>query len=191
MTTPEIILASASPRRSDLLSAIGLDFKVIPADLDETILINETGKDLVYRLSQLKARAVAKDKLNTLVIAADTVVVLDNKILEKPKDIAQNAKFIELLSARAHQVYTGHTISFHNKIITRTIKTDVYFRNLSQKEISWYANTKEGLDKAGGYGIQEKGAILVEKIDGCYFNVMGLSLANIVTMAQELGIDLV
>lgn len=191
MSPPEIILASASPRRSELLAAIGLSFKVIAADIDETILENETGKDLVSRLSLLKARAIAKSQPNALIIAADTVVILENEILEKPKNIAQNSDFICKLNNRVHQVYTGHTILYQNKAITKVIKTDVYFRNLSQKEISWYTNTKEGLDKAGGYGIQGKGSVLVKKIDGCYFNVMGLSLANIVLIAKELGVDLV
>ncbi len=191
MKVLEIILASASPRRSELLAAIGLDFRIMPADVDESRLINETGKNLVYRLSQLKAKTIAKDNQNSLVIAADTVVVLDNEILEKPVDIAQNMEFIKMLSARAHQVYTGHSISYQNKSITKVIKTDVYFRSLSPQEITHYANTKEGLDKAGGYGIQGKGSMLVEKIAGCYFNVMGLSVANIVTMANELGVSFV
>ena len=126
MTAPEIILASASPRRSELLRAIAIDFRVIAADVDEAILKNETGPELVYRLSQLKARAIAKDSPNALVIAADTVVVLDNKILEKPKDSSQNAKFIEQLANKVHQVYTGHSIIYKDKIISKTVKTDVY-----------------------------------------------------------------
>ena len=191
MTAVDIVLASASPRRSELLAAIGLEFRLAPADIDETSLATETGAELVERLSSLKAKAIAEDNSNSLVIAADTVVVLDDKILEKPKDIAQNAEFIKMLSARAHSVYTGHSVSYRNKIITKTVKTEVFFRELSREEISWYANTQEGLDKAGGYGIQGKGSVLVDKIKGCYFNVMGLSVANLVTMAKSLGVNLV
>lgn len=187
----QIILASASPRRHDLLAGLGVSFEVSAADIDETPHVAETPKALVTRLSASKARAVAISYPAALVIAADTVVVLDDEILGKPVDQAQNRDYIARLAGRSHTVYTGHAL-LYGGVADVTVKTSsVTFRTLSEAELDWYAATGEGLDKAGGYAIQGKGAALIPHIDGCYFNVMGLSVAATVEAATRLGVRLV
>ncbi len=168
-----------------------MHIKVRPANINEDILANESAADLVLRLSKAKAQKLHSEYPQEMIIAADTVVLLDGEILEKPKDLNQNKDFISRLSGKTHQVFGGHTIIYKDKVNTQLVKTDVVFRNLSEHEINWYVNTLEGMDKAGGYGIQGKGAALVAELKGCYFNVMGLSISTIVRMAQEIGVELV
>ena len=188
---PQLILASASPRRRDLLGSLGLEFTVVPSDIDETPYPDEAAPALVERLSRAKAEAVAADHANALVIAADTVVVLDEAILGKPKDENENRHFLERLAGRDHEVYTGHALVYQRRSVVATPKTVVRFRDLSSAEIDRYVATGEGLDKAGGYAIQGYGAALVPRVEGCYFNVVGLSLATLVELAAELGVALV
>lgn len=188
---PPIILASASPRRQQLLQSLELPFTIRPADIDESALLEESPRDLVARLSLEKARAIATNAPDALVIAADTVVVLDDAILTKPRDAAENLEFIQRLSGRAHNVYSGYALLLAGQESVASLETRVHFRALSSAEMQRYIATGEGSDKAGGYAIQGYGATLVEKIAGCYFNVVGLSLAQVVTMAQQLGVYLV
>ena len=186
-----IILASGSPRRRELLKSLNLDFEVIPADIDETVQTGETPEILVERLSREKARAVAQHHPDALVIAADTVVVLDGEILGKPKDRVENKSFIKRLQDRQHDVVTGHTLIYKEGVQTAVKRTSVQFRPLTKEEIEAYVTTGEGLDKAGGYAIQGYGAALIPHIEGCYFNVVGLSVATVVGAAAALGVRLV
>jgi septum formation protein len=185
-----IILASGSPRRRELLTGLGLSFQVVPADIDETPLTSESPENLVKRLSVSKAKAVAKMYPDALVIAADTTVALGQEVLEKPKDAAQNKIFIEHLQGRMHEVFTGHTLVYGGKLASIVKRSEVHFRALSDHEINAYVATGEGLDKAGGYAIQGRGAALIPHIVGCYFNVMGMSVAAVVELAAELGVEL-
>lgn len=187
----ELILASASPRRRELLSRLGLSFTTVPADIDEAPLPGEAAYDLVQRLSSKKAQLVAGAYPGALVIAADTVVVLDNEIMNKPRDKGENRAFIRRLSDRVHHVHTGHAVVYGDRSMLTTVTTAVRFRKLSPREIDWYVATGEGLDKAGGYGIQGYGAAIVKSLEGCYFNVMGMSLAELVERCRELGVELV
>ena len=188
---PPIILASGSPRRRDLLAGLKLEFEIVPADIDESAQPGETPVALVERLSLLKAEAVAASHPGTLVIAADTVVVLDGDILGKPADRAENRRFIERLAGRQHEVYTGHALLYGERLEHSVQRTEVRFRDLTKKEVAAYVATGEGLDKAGGYAIQGYGAALIPHISGDYFNVVGLSVATVVTHAARLGVRLV
>jgi septum formation protein len=190
ITDVAIILASGSPRRHELLKGLGLEFQVIPADIDETPSASETPATLVERLSISKAKAVAKIYPDALVIAADTTVALGDEVLEKPRDSAENKKFIERLQGRMHEVYTGHTLVYQGKLVSLVKRSEVHFRPLSDEEINAYVVTGEGLDKAGGYAIQGRGAALIPHIVGCYFNVMGMSVAAVVELAAKLGVRL-
>lgn len=186
----QIILASSSPRRRELLKGLGLSFDISPADVDETRLENELPQELVKRLSIVKAKSVAKKYPEALVIAADTTVALHDKILEKPTDINENKQFIQTLSGQTHQVYTGHALVYKGRLESVVKQSHVTFRKLSEAEIERYIATGEGLDKAGGYAIQGYGAALIPHIEGCYFNVVGLSVATVVEMAKALGVSL-
>jgi septum formation protein len=186
----QIILASGSPRRRELLKGLRLEFQVIPADIDETPLVSETPRQLVERLSITKAKSVAEGYPNALVIAADTTVALGNQVLEKPKDKQENILFIERLQGRKHDVFTGHALIFKGRLEAEVKHSEVHFRSLTEGEIVAYVETGEGLDKAGGYGIQGRGAALIPHIVGCYFNVMGMSVAAVVELAAKLGVRL-
>ena len=187
----DILLASASPRRSELLSGIGLVFQTVPADIDETPLPDEHPRALVARLSLSKAEAAARRRPDALVVAADTVVVVDGQIMNKPADEAENRGFLTRLSGRRHTVLTGHTLCLGGRRATVVTGTEVWFRELEEGEVSRYAASREGLDKAGGYAIQGRGAALVSRIEGCYANVVGLSVPTVVEAARRLGVSLV
>ncbi len=188
---PPLILASASPRRRDLLQTLGLTFDVIPADIDETPHADETPDALVSRLSTAKAAVIAAEHPDALVIAADTVVTLDKGVLGKPVDREEKQAFIERLAGRTHRVYTGHAVQRGEEVAARVVSTEVTFRNLEDREIDWYVSTGEGMDKAGGYAIQGYGAALIREIHGCYFNVVGLSVANLLELTKKLDVDLI
>ena len=189
---PPLVLASGSPRRRELLSGLGLRFEVRSADVDETPFPAEAPERLVARLGAAKADHVAAGlDGEALVIAADTEVVLDGEVLGKPADEAQNRAYLRRLSGRTHDVITGHSLRLGARSADRVISTRVTFRELGEREIERYAATGEGLDKAGGYAIQGRGAALVPHIEGCYFNVVGMSLAAVVDLAGALGVELV
>ncbi|MEM7735604.1 MAG: Maf family protein [Deinococcota bacterium] len=188
---PRIVLASRSPRRQALLNGLGFTFEVQPADIDETPQPHEQAYDLVTRLSASKARAIAQHHPDALIIAADTTVVLGEQFLEKPRDLAQKREFISLLAGKPHTVLTGHAVAYGETLEQRTTSTQVYVRDLGEQEIDWYVSTGEGLDKAGGYAIQGHGAALVDRIEGCYFNVVGMSVATVFELCQNLGVPLV
>jgi septum formation protein len=186
----QIILASGSPRRRELLKGLGLEFQVIPADIDETLLASELPRDLVERLGITKAKAVSETYPDALIIAADTTVALGNQVLEKPRDKEENKIFIEHLQGRKHDVFTGHALIYKGRLEAVVKHSEVHFRPLTDEEIAAYVATGEGLDKAGGYGIQGRGAALIPHIVGCYFNVMGMSVAAVVELATKLGVRL-
>lgn len=185
------MLASASPRRAELLRSIGLAFEVVAPDVDEEPAAGEGPAELVSRLARAKALAVASERGKGLVVAADTAVAVDGVILNKPADRRDNEGFIARLSGREHEVFTGHALAYDGRLEVVTVRTGVRFRELTRPEIERYCASGEGLDKAGGYGIQGLGAALVEGVSGCYPNVVGLSLVNVVLAARRLGVDLV
>lgn len=185
-----IILASTSPRRKELLRQIGLDFRVDPADVDERVLPGESPEEYAVRVALDKARVAAARAGTGIVIAADTVVVLGDEILGKPVDAADAERMLMMLSGNVHRVITGLAVmdAATGKALTRTTVTRVWFRSLTPQEIISYVATGEPLDKAGAYGIQERGALLVDKIDGCYFNVVGLPLSLLGELLHDVGI---
>ena len=186
-----IILASNSPRRKDLLRQIGVDFSIDPADVDERALPNEPPEGYAVRVALDKARVAAARAGAGIVIAADTVVVLDHEVLGKPADARDAERMLMMLSGKEHRVITGLAVmdAATGKTLTSTSITRVWFRSLAQHEIAAYVSSGEPLDKAGAYGIQERGALLVEKIDGCYFNVVGLPLSLLGDLLRDFGID--
>jgi len=182
-----VVLASGSPRRRDLLTQIGLAFSVQISQADETIPEGMSPHLAVQTLSLLKAADVAKQvEKNAVVIAADTIVVLDGEILTKPKDEEDAARMLARLSGREHSVLTGMTVLRRRdgKSVSVTEETKVHFRALSEKEILSYVNSNEPLDKAGAYGIQGLGGLFVEKIEGDYYNVVGLPLCLLGNVLQ-------
>ena len=187
-----IILASASPRRRELLERIGLTgFTVAAPNVDESVEPRLSPADTVEQLSLRKARAAAERfGPNDLIIAADTVVALDGGILGKPRDRDDAFAMLSALSGREHHVYTGVTVLRGNKIVTEHEETAVTFRALSPDEIRGYIATGEPLDKAGAYGIQGVGALLVSGIRGDYSNVMGLPVFRLGQILREFGLDL-
>ncbi len=188
----QVVLASNSPRRRELLKQIGLTFSIDPADVDERVLPGENPKEYTVRVALDKARAAAARANGALVIAADTIVVLDSVILGKPEGTADAERMLSLLSGRDHLVITGIAVldSASGRTLADAATTRVWFRQLDSEEIKAYVATGEPLDKAGAYGIQDKGALLVSRIDGCYFNVVGLPLALLAQKLPLVGINL-
>lgn len=174
----QLILASASPRRKALLSLFGIPFTVRAADIDETMDPEKPPFDEVARVSRLKALAVSRGEEN-IVIAADTIVVCQGKVLGKPHSEKEAAAMLRLLSGRDHQVMTGCTILFGDRAETFTEVTSLHFRPLSEKEILKYVQSGEPMDKAGSYGIQGGAALFCEKLEGDYYNVMGLPVCRL------------
>lgn len=178
-----LVLASQSPRRRELLSLIQKDFTVQSSCVEEIVPEGLTAEETVVYLAKLKAEEVAQrlkistDSQKTVVIGADTVVVLDGEIMGKPKDRDDCIRMISLLSGRQHEVYTGVAIVVKGQTESFYQRTAVRFLDLTKEEIEWYASLQEPYDKAGAYGIQGFGSFLVEGIDGDYFNVMGLPVA--------------
>jgi septum formation protein len=187
-----IILASNSPRRKELLRQIGMSFKSDPADVDERILPGEGAEEYAVRVALDKACAAAERAGTGIIIAADTIVVLGTTVLGKPTDARDAERMLGMLSDKMHTVITGLVVmdAETGGTQTRVAVTKVWFRNLTREEIVSYVATGEPLDKAGAYGIQERGALLVQKIEGCYFNVVGLPLSLLGEMLVDFGIKL-
>ena len=173
-----LILASASPRRQELLKLFGQPFTVRVADIDETMDLSKAPFDEVGRVSRLKALAVKREE-NDIVIAADTIVVCEGKVLGKPHDEEEAKRMLRLLSGRDHQVMTGCTVLRGEQAITFTEVTDLHFRELSEKEIARYVASGEPMDKAGSYGIQGGAALFCTHMVGDYYNVMGLPVCRL------------
>jgi len=177
----DIILASSSPRRKELLSYLGYDFSIIPADINENMLDQEDPKSYVKRISEEKGRVVFLTNPNKIIISADTTVVLDGIIFGKPVDKLDSRRMISMLSGKSHKVYTAFSVFRSNlgSPITKMVETVVTFKTLTNKEIDSYVDSEEGLDKAGSYGFQEKGMALIFKIEGSPSNVIGLPLVEL------------
>lgn len=177
-----VYLASKSPRRKKLLNQLNIDFKVINIHVDESSKNGELPSALVKRLSKEKMEKAREKIDNGIIITADTIVVIDNKILGKPKDKKDAEKILKKLSGKTHTVYTGFSVfnTGNNKIITDYEKTRVTFRKLEQDEINYYIESGTPMDKAGAYGIQDDfGAVFIKKIEGDYYNVVGLPLSSL------------
>lgn len=180
----QLILASASPRRRELLGFFGLPFVIRAADIDEAFDPLASVFDEVGRVSLRKALATPRER-DELVIAADTIVVCEGKVLGKPRTPEQARQMLRLLSGRAHQVMTGCTLALGERTHTFTEVTDIWFRPLSDREIDRYVATGEPMDKAGAYGIQGGAALFCERIVGDYYNVMGLPLCRLGQAIKE------
>ncbi len=188
---PDIVLASASPRRRELLSQLGIAFQVVPSTADETLLAHETPEAHVIRLSRDKAMEVARrqEQFGRWFIGSDTVVVRDHDILGKPADAVEAAIMLSSLSGRSHRVISGYAV-FDRKserTLSAAITTKVFFKDLTSREIEGYIATGEPFDKAGSYAIQGIGSFMVPKIEGSYTNVVGLPLCEVIAALEELG----
>lgn len=184
-----IVLASASPRRSELLESAGIIFTAVPGDIDETPFPGEEPVAHVLRLAEGKAREVSSLGVGRFFIGADTIVLCDNEIMGKPSDDADAARMLRALSGRVHQVITGFTVLDHHtgRTVSRAVSTDVAFKPLDEEEISAYVASGCPLDKAGAYAIQGGAAYMVARIDGSYTNVVGLPLCEVVEVLREMG----
>ena len=186
--TPLVILASQSPRRRELLTLVGIAHEVRPADVDETLLDGETPHGHAERLARDKAHKIAGSNRGAVVIAADTIVVVDGAVLGKPRDVAHAAQMLRKLSGREHTVCTAIAVALGNRTESAVEEVRVWFRSLSDLEIADYIATGEPMDKAGAYGIQGFGATIVERVDGDYFSVMGLGLRRLVELLGKIGV---
>lgn len=189
----KIILASSSPRRQELIRRIGItNARIIPPKCDEKVEDGMPPEDVVAIVSRRKAETVASQYAapEDIVIAADTVVWYDGNILGKPVDEADAFNMLTMISGNWHMVYTAVTIIRGDELITEEEATSVLMRNLTAEQIEAYIATGEPMDKAGAYGIQERGALLCERVDGDFYNVMGLPLFRLGLMLERLGIDL-
>lgn len=181
-----LILASASPRRSDLLRAAGFTFDVSPVEVDETPLDGEKPSDYVLRLALLKAAALVPTHPSDVIIAADTTVAIDGRILAKPRDVADARAMLETLSGREHSVLTGVAVRSAARVVSGVELTRVRFLPLTAAEVDWYASSGEPADKAGAYAVQGLASRFVDRVEGSYSNVVGLPVARVYLMLKEL-----
>ena len=182
----QLILASASPRRQELLKLFGVPFTIRVADIDETMDPKKPPCDEVGRVSRLKARAVPRTG-GDIVIAADTIVVCQGRVLGKPRSEAEASEMLQLLSGRDHQVMTGCTVLLGDTCETFTEVTDLHFRPIREGEIARYVQSGEPMDKAGAYGIQGGAALFCERMVGDYYNVMGLPVCRLGELLRKLA----
>lgn len=185
MSVP-LVLASASPRRRELLALLGLTFDVVPGDVDETWRDGESPEAHAERLAREKAAAVRRP--GAVTVAADTIVVVDGAILGKPRDRAEAEAMLRRLAGRDHVVHTAIAVAYGARCASGVVSTRVWFRPLDDAAIAAYVATGEPMDKAGAYGIQGYGAVLVDRIEGDYFTVMGLGLARFVDLLGAVGL---
>jgi septum formation protein len=182
-----IVLASASPRRRELLGLLGLRPEVVPANIDETWRNGEAPALHAERLAREKAAAAARD--GAAVVGADTIVVIGVDILGKPRDASEARAMLRRLAGRDHEVFTAVAVAYRGSVVSGALRTAVRFRPLDDDTIAAYVATGEPLDKAGAYGIQGYGAVLVERIEGDYFTVMGLGLGLLVDLLGRVGLE--
>lgn len=187
----KFILASASPRRRELLTSIGVDFEVLPSHVPEVHQEGEAPEEYVARLSRDKAHAIALQHPDRWVIAADTTVLLGEQLLEKPVDARDAERMLAAIAGKTHVVYTGVTLENVERDWreTRVAESEVRMLSLSAEDIAWYVKTGEPLDKAGAYAVQGIGAMFIDSIHGSYTNVVGLPLATLFQMLRRAGID--
>ena len=186
-----MILASGSPRRQEILKEVGFNFKVIVPEIEEVSKEEEPVKKILD-ISRKKAMSVEEKYTNEYVLSADTVVVVDDKILGKPKNVEEAREYLSLLSGREHEVITAYTFMSIEKnfFLSDYSVSKVKFYKLDEETINWYIETGEYKDKAGAYGIQGKGRVLVENINGDFFSIMGFPVASFVNKLKEIGIDI-
>jgi septum formation protein len=186
---PKLILASGSPRRAEILTFAGWEFEKRVADIDETELPSEKPEDYVQRLAREKAEVVAANYENAIVLGADTIVVIENQIIGKPKDLYDARRMLKTLSGKWHEVFTGIAIikKFGENLETKIDlqKTSVKFAELSDEEIEFLVEKGEPLDKAGAYAVQAQAALFIEKIEGDYWNVVGLPVNLVYSLVKE------
>ena len=179
----KIVLASGSPRRQELLKYITSDFEIMPSDIEE--VASGTPKEQVIKLALDKASDIAQKRPDDVVIGADTLVAIGDEILGKPTNKDDAARMLRKLSGNTHCVYTGIAVIADGRIKTRCVVTEVRFNDMTDEEIDEYIDTGEPMDKAGAYGIQGYGGKFIDRIDGCYFNVMGLPQSVVYEMIRE------
>ena len=185
----QIVLASASPRRQELLRQVGVSFRVRPSHVDEQVAEPMAPGQLVEHLALIKAREVAAQEPGAVVLGADTIVVVDNQVLNKPADRAGAIAMLEMLSGRSHQVMTGVAlITPQGEVVTHEVTT-VHFMPLTRGQMERYVDSGEPMDKAGGYGIQGRASAMIHSIEGDYFNVVGLPLCRTVQMLAAAGVE--
>jgi septum formation protein len=184
---PPIVLASRSPRRSELLSRLGLDFEIVPAEIDESYVDHEMPADHAERLAREKAVTVMHDHPNALVIGSDTIVVLESDVLGKPRDEEDAVRMLLRLEGRQHEVFTAVAVGWGGEVRSALERVKVRFTALGEEQCRAYVATGEPLDKAGAYGIQGFGSALVEGIEGDYFAVMGLPVVRTLALLREHG----
>ena len=180
-----VILASASPRRRELLRMIGIAHEVMPADIDESYLPGEPPVAHAERLAREKGEAIAAGHPESVVISADTIVVIDDRVLGKPRDTTEATRMLRQLSGRTHTVFTAVAVARRGRVESGVEAVTVTFRDLSDEDIAEYIATGEPMDKAGAYGIQGYGATIVERIDGDFFAVMGLALGRMIALLRR------
>lgn len=188
MSECRVVLASVSPRRHQLLNLIGIAHEVRPSNIDETMRSRETPRRHAERLAREKASAIAKRDPDLITIGADTIVVVNRKVLGKPRDTDDAARMLALLSGREHVVTTAVAVSRGKKLRSAVEEVSVRFRRLRDDEIDAYIATGEPMDKAGAYGIQGYGATIVERIEGDYFAVMGLPIVRLIGLLRDVGV---
>jgi septum formation protein len=186
----QVVLASGSPRRKELLKALGWSFETDVPDIDESMHPSEQAEEAVVRLAEKKAFVVSRRHPGSVVIAADTIVRLNGLVLGKPRDRREAFEILSMLNGKTHEVFTGVTVLLGQRHASGYERTLVEFRNLAQESIEAYLECNDSFDKAGAYGIQEKGALLVKSIRGCYFNVVGLPLSLMSRLLENLGVPL-
>jgi len=182
-----LVLASASPRRAELLAAAGFEFDVDPADVDERVHPGEPAVLYVDRVARLKAAAVALRHPHRIVVAADTVVLRDDEILGKPRDTVEAHRMLQLLSGRTHDVLTAVAVAARGDLHSHLERTTVWFAPISEVDIAWYVTTGEPLDKAGGYAIQGRASRFIPRIEGSYSNVVGLPIAGLALLLEAMS----
>ena len=184
-----VVLASASPRRADVLRMLGLSFRVVPAGVEERLGTVESPHGYVERLCREKALRVRAGHPDALVVGGDTVVVLHGRVIEKPEGPAAAVEMLTSLSGRTHRVYSGLAVAANGQVETRVARAGVTFRPVDRELIERYVETGEPFDKAGGYGIQGYGAALVDRIEGDYYTVVGLSVSAFVGLLPRVGLE--
>ncbi len=184
ISLPKLILASASPRRAEILTAVGWEFEKQVTDIDESILRGETAEDYVQRLAAEKARVIAEKNADAIVLGADTTVVIDEKIIGKPKDLDEAGEMIKILSGNWHEVLTGVAIVRNSETLVDFQRTSVKFAQMNEDEIEFLVQKGKPLDKAGAYAVQEQAALFIEKIEGDYWNVVGLPVNLVYSLVK-------
>ena len=184
ISLPKLILASASPRRAEILTAVGWEFEKQTTDTDESVLEGETPEDYVQRLAAEKARVIAEKNADALVLGADTTVVIEEKIIGKPKDFDEAREMLKMLSGNWHEVLTGVAVVRNSKALVDYQRTSVKFDEIDDAEIEFLVQKGKPLDKAGAYAVQEQAALFIEKIEGDYWNVVGLPVNLVYSLVK-------